>query len=177
MVTLCCNVTMSKVENRRARLRMLIDAYGLSQLADKTGKPASQLSDMAAGRKSFGEKIADQLTEKTGLPSGWFDLWVGDAPHESPTPPSPAAEVERGVGEDARSGSGTAPTNNIGASTQSVSYNPGVGRNGKLNIERGPDIEAIHDLINSLADKNRLDVEAIAALTALLQLIDSKKDQ
>lgn len=78
MVTLCCNDGMTKVETRRARLRMLIAEHGLSELAEKTGKPASQLNDMAAGRKSFGEKIADQLTAKIGLPGGWFELWIGE---------------------------------------------------------------------------------------------------
>lgn len=90
MVTLCCNDGMTKVETRRARLRMLIAEHGLSELAEKTGKPASQLNDMAAGRKSFGEKIADQLTAKIGLPGGWFELWIGD---EAPEKFMGAAEV------------------------------------------------------------------------------------
>lgn len=63
----------SKVENRRRRLRELIAKTGLVDLAKMTGKPASQLSDMAAGRKSFGEKVADAMTDRLGLHGGWFD--------------------------------------------------------------------------------------------------------
>lgn len=174
MVTVCCNDNMSKVETRRARLRMLIAEYGLSELAEKTGKPASQLNDMAAGRKSFGEKIADQLTAKTGLPTGWFELWIGD---EAPEKFMGAAEVVEPAAPGWRQASKETQPNHIGASAHSIARNEESQRHGKLNIDRGSEIESIHDAINTLADKNRLDTEAIAALTALLQLIDSKKDQ
>ncbi|MFT4171776.1 MAG: S24 family peptidase [Rhodocyclaceae bacterium] len=73
MVHVCCNLVMDIAERRRARLRQLIEERSLTAVANMLGKQPNQLSDTAAGRKSFGEKVARSMEEKAGLPKGWFD--------------------------------------------------------------------------------------------------------
>lgn len=65
---------MSTADVRRARLKLLVDDQGLTEVARRVGKPASQISDMLAGRKSFGEKVARAMEQAHGgLPTGWLD--------------------------------------------------------------------------------------------------------
>lgn len=72
----CCNPGMSLIEHRRRVLALLVERDGLAVFARRVGKPDSQISDMIAGRKSFGEKIRRTLEERYAphLPAGWMDL-------------------------------------------------------------------------------------------------------
>lgn len=75
-VTVWCNPAMNRTERtaqRRAELKKIVDHLGLSVVATKTGKPASQINDMIAGRKSFGEQVARELEQKLGLAPLQFD--------------------------------------------------------------------------------------------------------
>ncbi|WP_150124071.1 hypothetical protein [Cupriavidus nantongensis] len=53
----------------------LVDQHGLAPVSRRLGKPASQISDMLAGRKSFGEKIARamEVAWDSDRPTGWLD--------------------------------------------------------------------------------------------------------
>lgn len=69
-----CNRRMSIADVRRERLKALVDDQGLAEVARRVGKPASQISDMLAGRKSFGEKVARAMERAHGgIPEGWLD--------------------------------------------------------------------------------------------------------
>jgi len=61
------------VETRRRLLQGLVDKHGLSTAALMLGKPARQINDMLAGRKSFGDKVARQMEEEGELPRYYFD--------------------------------------------------------------------------------------------------------
>lgn len=60
---------------RRENLRRLVERDGLSLVAKHANKPARQLNDMLAGRKSFGEKVARaiELEMDPSRPPGWLD--------------------------------------------------------------------------------------------------------
>lgn len=66
---------------RRARLQLAIDTWfggNASALARAAGKPSTQIADMLAGRKAFGEKVARQIEEALSappcsMPKGWLD--------------------------------------------------------------------------------------------------------
>lgn len=76
MVTPCCNPNMlDTVTIRRDNLSALIAEHGLASVAHRVGKPARQLSDMIAGRKSFGEKVARAIEKEwdPSRPTGWLD--------------------------------------------------------------------------------------------------------
>ncbi len=61
---------------RRRNFRALIDA-GLhgsqAEIARRVKRPGSQIGDMLAGRKAFGEKVARSLEERLGIPRGILD--------------------------------------------------------------------------------------------------------
>ncbi|WP_316855710.1 S24 family peptidase [Ralstonia mannitolilytica] len=76
---------MSDVSTTRRRvLERLVDRYGLAQVAKRMGKPASQINDMLAGRKSFGEKVARAM-EKAWDPSR-HDFWMDTDSGAEPPP-------------------------------------------------------------------------------------------
>lgn len=77
---------------RRLNLEQLVNKYGLAQVAKRMGKPASQISDMLAGRKSFGEKVARAMERAwdASLPALWLDasdadVSAGDTPGSEPS--------------------------------------------------------------------------------------------
>ena len=59
---------------RRELLRREIERQGLAHLARLCGKPDRQINDMAAGRKSFGSTIAQEIGPKIrpDLPRDWL---------------------------------------------------------------------------------------------------------
>lgn len=68
---------MSKSEitaARRALLKAEIDKQGLSVVAKNANKPASQIKDMVAGRKTFGDRIAIELGPliRPDMPRDWL---------------------------------------------------------------------------------------------------------
>lgn len=75
MVINRCNTEMDIVKVRRENLNRLVERDTLSSVAIRVGKPASQLKDMLAGRKSFGEKVTRQIEKRYApdLPQGWLD--------------------------------------------------------------------------------------------------------
>ncbi|MGA4006009.1 LexA family transcriptional regulator [Ralstonia nicotianae] len=77
---------------RRLNLERLVNKYGLAQVAKRMGKPASQISDMLAGRKSFGEKVARAMERAwdASLPALWLDASDADAPAEDPPGSEPS---------------------------------------------------------------------------------------
>lgn len=78
------NVTIA----RRKNLERLVDECGLARIAERAGKPPSQIRDMLAGRKSFGEKIARDL-EKALEPTR-APLWLDAS----------GSNLEQGPGEE-----------------------------------------------------------------------------
>lgn len=73
---------------RRDNLRKLVDSYGLAEVSRRTKKPASQINDMLAGRKSFGEKVARSMERNWDetLPAGWLDADAESVCSESQAP-------------------------------------------------------------------------------------------
>lgn len=67
---------MKPVEIRQLNLQSLIDKDGLTTFSKRVKKPASQINDMLAGRKAFGEKVARQIEKSyaPNQPSGWLDV-------------------------------------------------------------------------------------------------------
>lgn len=63
------------IEIRRQNLANLVDLHGLAEVARRTKKPASQINDMLAGRKSFGEKVARSIERAWDekAPAYWLD--------------------------------------------------------------------------------------------------------
>jgi hypothetical protein len=61
------------VETRREMLKGLVEKHGLTATGIRLGKPARQLRDMIAGRKSFGDKVARAMEEEGELPPYYFD--------------------------------------------------------------------------------------------------------
>lgn len=59
---------------RAELLQTEITAQGLSVIAKLTGKPPSQIADMAKGRKSFGDPISKEIGPKIrpDLPRDWL---------------------------------------------------------------------------------------------------------
>jgi hypothetical protein len=76
------------LQKRRAiNLKAWIDTHfdgSVARAARHSGKSDSQLRDMLAGRKAFGEKVARPLEAKFGMESGALDR-----------PTKPAAQVKR----------------------------------------------------------------------------------
>lgn len=64
---------MDQTNIRRERLRLLIKERSQPVIAKQTNRPSSQFTDMLAGRKSFGEKVARMLEQELSLPPKWFD--------------------------------------------------------------------------------------------------------
>ncbi|KWK79405.1 hypothetical protein WM16_07630 [Burkholderia ubonensis] len=60
---------------RRQNLQTLVDEHTLAEVSRRTKKPASQINDMLASRKSFGEKIARAMEASwdPDRPPGWLD--------------------------------------------------------------------------------------------------------
>lgn len=78
---------MSDLPNiRRRNLARLVEQHGLAVVAKRVGKPASQVNDMIAGRKSFGEKVARamELAWDGDQPTHWLDAENEDLPHGKP---------------------------------------------------------------------------------------------
>lgn len=89
-------------EIRRANLRLIIKRDGLSSAAKRFGKPDRQINDMAAKRKSFGEKVARDMERAydPSRPSGWLDLPPDQDrdPDHTPAPAvSPLSDVQESV--------------------------------------------------------------------------------
>lgn len=59
---------------RIERLDALIKSSSLGYVSEKTKKPKSQLVDMIAGRKTFGEKVARSMEKNANLAAGYFDI-------------------------------------------------------------------------------------------------------
>lgn len=92
MVKPCFNDTMTtEAEARRANLRRLVqDRAGgnVTRFGALVGKQQSYISDLLAGRKAFGEKVARQIEAKLALKRGWLD-----APANQPAPPDPPPAI------------------------------------------------------------------------------------
>lgn len=75
MVADCSNTQMKQADIRRLVLAHFVERDGLSSFAKRVGKPDSQINDMLAGRKSFGEKVARDIESKydPSKPPGWLD--------------------------------------------------------------------------------------------------------
>lgn len=102
MVTICCNRPMNDIVSiRRNNLARLVRKHSLSLVAHVTGKPARQLSDMIAGRKSFGEKVARDIEEgwkkwDPRLPDGWLSVpSTDDDKEETPVHKSNVVQMKR----------------------------------------------------------------------------------
>lgn len=73
---------------RKKMLQQLVDETSLTDAAKRLDKPARQLSDMLAGRKSFGDKVARQMEARGGLTPYFFDglgsgQFGGEIKHEA----------------------------------------------------------------------------------------------
>lgn len=79
-------------ETRRDRLRLFLDAEcggNKTELARRTKKKQSYISDLLRGSKSFGEKVAREMETRLGLEAGHLDRAPNLAPgkvRESPPP-------------------------------------------------------------------------------------------
>lgn len=60
---------------RRANLAALVQSDGLTSVARRMKRSPTQISDMVAGRKSFGEKVARSMEKEwdATLDAGWLD--------------------------------------------------------------------------------------------------------
>jgi len=61
---------------RKALMHVVKTEYGgnVSAFARRADKPQSQIADMLAGRKRFGEKVARQIEGRAGLEQGVLDI-------------------------------------------------------------------------------------------------------
>ena len=93
---------MEIADIRRKVLAAIVERDGLASVAKRVEKPDSQINDMLAGRKSFGEKVARAIEKKYApdLPPGWLDK--DDAPKsmscsasEQPNPPCVDANLNK----------------------------------------------------------------------------------
>lgn len=79
-------------ETRRVRLRAFLDAEcggNKTELARRTKKKQSYISDLLRGSKSFGEKVAREMETRLGLDAGHLDRAQDSPPskvRESPPP-------------------------------------------------------------------------------------------
>jgi hypothetical protein len=79
-------------ETRRGRLRAFLNAEcggNNSELARRTKKKQSYISDLLRGSKSFGEKVAREMEARLGLDAGYLDKAQDSPPskvRESPPP-------------------------------------------------------------------------------------------
>lgn len=76
---------------RRKRLQRYIERQfsgNISALARRVGRQPTFFSDLFAGRKSFGEKLARKLESELGLEPGYFDR-SDDAPSDRRTTAAP----------------------------------------------------------------------------------------
>ena len=67
---------MKKIADiRRSNLQKLVDADGLSSVSRRVKRSATQINDMLAGRKSFGEKVARAIEKEWDptIPPLWLD--------------------------------------------------------------------------------------------------------
>lgn len=67
---------MTNPDIRRQRLRQWIDAKhggNITAFADSIGRKQPQISDVLAGAKSFGEKLARRIEDKAGMPKRYLD--------------------------------------------------------------------------------------------------------
>jgi phage repressor protein C with HTH and peptisase S24 domain len=69
-------------EIRRAILERFVDQYGLTAVAKRFKKPASQINDMVAGRKSFGDKVARAMEISGGLHKYAFE-GIAEVSHQT----------------------------------------------------------------------------------------------
>lgn len=83
MMYIRLNSEMTEADTRRERLKAYISQESISEaeVARRIGRSPSQVSDMLAGRKAFGEKIAREIERKLDLYRGFLD----DLPALSPT--------------------------------------------------------------------------------------------
>jgi len=63
------------VSVRRENLRALVEQFGLTSTGKRMKRSVTQINDMLAGRKSFGEKVARAMEKEwdATLPPGWLD--------------------------------------------------------------------------------------------------------
>lgn len=77
MVITCCNLRMKDVVSiRRENLQALVDQFGLTSVAKRMKRSPTQINDMLAERKSFGEKVARAMEKEwdATLPVGWLSV-------------------------------------------------------------------------------------------------------
>lgn len=88
-------------EIRRSVLRAIVERDGLAVAAKRFGKPDSQINDMLAERKSFGEKVARDMERAydSSRPPGWLDIEESQLPVYVP----PAIESSSSVEDRMRS--------------------------------------------------------------------------
>jgi len=95
MVIACCNARMKDVSSiRREHLAALVREHGLTAVATRMQRSVTQVSDMVAGRKSFGEKVARamELAWDPSRSPGWLDVQAGELPKLQPAPRDAAPE-------------------------------------------------------------------------------------
>lgn len=76
-----CNPQMPPLDEiRRQNLARLVQDSSLTDVAKRAKKPARQIGDMIAGRKSFGEKVARAIERELAPQTtpGWLDSMAGD---------------------------------------------------------------------------------------------------
>lgn len=76
-----------RLENLRRILNERRPAVTGAELARRMGVQRSYTSELLAGRKSFGEKVARTIEAALDLPRGWLD----NATDEEPVPSKPPA--------------------------------------------------------------------------------------
>lgn len=93
-------------------MRAIVERDGLASASKRFGKPDSQINDMLAGRKSFGEKVARDMESKYSpdRPAGFFiaskiyspvgvdlkfTVWCNASPRNEQHPATPSNAVNR----------------------------------------------------------------------------------
>ncbi|MFT0547897.1 helix-turn-helix transcriptional regulator [Allopusillimonas ginsengisoli] len=74
------------VSIRRENLAALVSEFGLTSVSKRVKRSVTQINDMVAGRKSFGEKVARSMEAEwdASLLPGWLDEPKNDAGRETP---------------------------------------------------------------------------------------------
>lgn len=96
MATKSSSAALTPKLTRIARLKQLQAERGLqgpAELGRAIGRKTNQTSDLLHGRAAFGERVARDIEQLAGLPSGWLDR----AEPESRSSPAAGADADPSV--------------------------------------------------------------------------------
>lgn len=162
---------MNTLSDRLIRTLAEIDK-NQSELARYVGVRSPSVNDWISGKtKTIKGSNLIRASEFLGVNPLW--LAEGKGPKH---PLQPGATLPPS-GEVANESAAPAQTEPAKGVAQTLAMSTPNSKREVLDIARSPEIESIHAAINKIADTGMLDANAVAAITAVLQLIESKNNK